>query len=76
MGLGADLFLFSAAKGQRVTAADFDAVGGGDQQDYIHLFDLTYKAFERGNDLWLKLDGRGTVVLTDVNFPDFDINDL
>ncbi|MBX9459523.1 MAG: hypothetical protein KL863_27775 [Rhizobium sp.] len=76
-GLGSDHFILLPNKGSKSIVTDFDAIGGGAEQDYVFLRDgAPYEAFERGNDLWIKIDGGGTVILKGVEFPDFGQEDF
>ena len=75
-GLGSDHFLLLPKRG-KATITDFDASGGGLEQDYLFFGEeMTYKAYVHGDDLWVKLDRGGSVILKDVAFSDFDLSDF
>lgn len=76
-GAGSDTFLFlQAAKGSKMIVTDFDADGGGLEQDYLWFEGKAWKAYQTGDDTKIEVDGGGVVVLKDVDRGEISIVDI
>lgn len=72
-GKGSDTFHFSETARNKVVITDFDAVGGGEAQDYLSIYEGdTFKVKKDGSDVLLKFDDGDTIRLLNVRFKDFD----
>jgi len=79
--LGSDYFYFQpneSVKKQTLTITDFDANGGGDQQDYLYWYpELEYRAFERGDDLVILFEAtKSKIIVENVSRPEFTEDDI
>ena len=74
-GKGSDQFSFTLGSG-KVVVTDFDAVGGGDKQDYLYAYGNPYTVKKKGDDLVVTIDNDTQVVLLSVSKKDFDAGDF
>lgn len=72
-GKGSDTFHISDTARNKIVITDFDAVGGGQHQDYLAIYEGdTFKVKKDGPDVLLKFDDGDTIRLLDVRRKDFD----
>lgn len=77
-GTGSDFFFFMHDdKGGKDIVTDFDAKGGGDNQDYVEgSIDQVLSIKQVGDDLVLNYGGGNTLTLLDVDKSDFNADDF
>jgi Ca2+-binding RTX toxin-like protein len=74
-GKGRDLFVVGIWNGHTVIT-DFDANGGGEQQDYMYAYGHDFEEKKKGKDLLLIFDDDTRVTLLGVSKAEFDSSDF
>ncbi|MBX9456267.1 MAG: hypothetical protein KL863_09740 [Rhizobium sp.] len=75
-GKGSDTFVFDL-NGGHDKIYDFDAVGGGDDQDYLSLLNgMDYDIAKQGKNVVVDLGAEGSITLVGVKLADFDETDI
>jgi len=76
-GEGSDtFFFFQAGKNSKMVVTDFDADGGGLDQDYLWFEGKAWNAFQVGEDTKIEIDGGGTVLLRDIDRGEISVLDF
>ena len=77
-GGGSDFFFFMhEGKGGKDIVTDFDAKGGGDNQDYVEgSIEDVLSIKQVGDDLVLNYGGGNTLTLLDIDKSDFSADDF